>query len=105
MRNAVEIENIEAMRLSEGIDDVELREEISRLEAGDLVKLTFLTVPPARRETLSVRITAIQGQTFWGMLTRRPVQAGLSELRAGAIVAFTAAHIHSLPKGGSPLEG
>src|SRR5436309_2910036 len=42
MRNSVEIENIEAMRLLEGIDDVELREGIRGLAVGDLVKLTLL---------------------------------------------------------------
>jgi hypothetical protein len=100
MRKPVEIENIEAVRYSEGIDDVELREEIRGLAVGDFVKLTFLIDPPARGETLLVRITDIQERAFRGMLARRPAQAGLSGLRVGAVVAFTAAHIHSLPRGG-----
>ena len=43
MRNLVEIENIEEMRLREGIDDVELRENIRSLKIGDVVRLTVLT--------------------------------------------------------------
>ena len=31
----MEIENIEDMRVREGIDDIELREEIRRLRTGD----------------------------------------------------------------------
>ena len=104
MRKPVEIENIEAMRCSEGIDNVELREEIRGLAVGDIVRLTFLNGPPPKEETLLVRITDIQGLAFQGKLTRRPKQAGLSVLRAGADVAFTAAHIHSLPKGGPSRE-
>jgi hypothetical protein len=101
MRKPVELENIEAMRYNEGIDDVELREEIRGLAVGDFVKLTFLTGHPARGETLLVQITDIKGRTFCGTLARRPAQAGLSNLRTGAVVAFTAAHIHSLPRSGS----
>lgn len=104
MRKPVAIENIEAMRRCEGIDDVELREEIRRLAVGDFVKLTFLTGQPGRGETLLVRITQIQGTTYCGTLARKPIQAGLAKLRAGAVVAFTSAHIHSLPKGGLPRE-
>jgi hypothetical protein len=104
MRQPVEIENIEAVRYSEGIDDVELREAIRGLAVGDIVNLTFLIGRPARGETLSVRITDIKGPTFRGMLARRPVQAGLSGLRTGAVIDFTAGHIHSLPRGGASRE-
>jgi hypothetical protein len=102
MRKVVEIEDIEQRRLQAGIDDVELRAEIRGLQVGDVVKLTFLTGPTSF-ETLSVRITSITGSAFHGKLADRPVASALSKLRAGSLVAFTAAHIHSLGKrGGSP---
>ena len=47
MRNLVPIENIEEMRLREGIDDTELRKEIRRLKVGDFVRLTMLTRAPS----------------------------------------------------------
>src|SRR5262245_32132744 len=100
MRNPVAIENIEEMRLREGIEDVELRETIRGLRVGDLVKLTLLTgTTSSAGETLSVRITRIRGSAFHGALANRPTSAGLSSLRIGSPVAFTAAHIHSVPKG------
>ena len=40
MRSQLAIEDIEQMRIREGIDDVELREAIRKLVVGDLVKLT-----------------------------------------------------------------
>jgi hypothetical protein len=100
MRNPVEIENIEEMRRCEGIEDVELREEIRELQVGDMVKLTFR--PPLQAvagETLLVRITSIRRGAFRGKLASQPVSAGLAQLRVGSPVAFTAAHIHSLAKG------
>ena len=97
MRNPVRIEDIEGMRRQAGIDDVELREEVRRLEIGDLVKLTFLTsINSFGGETLVVRVTQIHGRTFRGKLLNRPVSAGLRALRAGSSVGFTAAHIHSV---------
>jgi hypothetical protein len=105
MWDDVRIENIEAMRLREGIDDVELREDIGALAVGDLVRLTLL--PRDRSlagETLVVRITDIHGSSFWGKLIRRPTSKGLADLRIGAPLAFTADHIHSLPKG-RPAHG
>jgi hypothetical protein len=98
MPNGVEIENIEAMRRLEGIEDAELREEIRHLAVGDFVKLTFLLGPPARGETLLVRITDIKGCNFCGLLAGKPSGAGLSKLLLGEPVAFRAAQIHSLPK-------
>lgn len=97
MPDPVEIENIEEMRRREGIDDVELREEIRGLEVGDLVKLTLLSGKSFAGETLLVRITSIRGPAFRGELAERPVSAALSNLRVGSPVAFTTAHIHSLP--------
>jgi hypothetical protein len=100
MRHPVEIENIEEMRRREGIEDVELREEIRRLHIGDFVKLTFLTGTKSfAGETLWVRITSIRGDAFRGKVANRPGSTGLSKLRVGSPVAFTTAHIHSLPKG------
>ncbi len=97
MRYPIEIENIEAMRRREGIEDVELWEEIRALRVGDMVKLTFLAGPQAS-ETLLVRITSIRGSALRGKLTNRPTSKGLSRLRAGLSVTFTTAHIHSLPR-------
>jgi hypothetical protein len=91
------IENIEETRQSVGIDDIELREEIRALEIGDLVKLTFLTGATAF-ETLSVRITSVRGSNFSGALAQRPTSTALSRLKAGTVVAFSAAHIHSVLK-------
>jgi hypothetical protein len=103
MRNAVEIENIEEMRRREGIEDVELREEIRQLEIGDFVKLTLLSGVNAS-ETVLVRITSINGAAFRGKLASGLVSRGLSNLPVGAPVAFTTAHIHSLPKGRPPAD-
>jgi hypothetical protein len=105
MLNPVGIENIEEMRRREGIDDVELRQAIRGLAAGDLVRLTFLGGgQPTAGETVLVRVTRVRGGAFRGELAQSPCSAGLSGLRAGSPVAFTAAHIHSLPKGG-PARG
>lgn len=99
MRNPVEIENIEEMRYREGIDDVELREQIRGLETGDLVKLTLLTDTKSfSGETVLVRITRISGTTFRGTLAMKPAFVGLSKLRVGSPVSFTTVHIHSIPK-------
>jgi hypothetical protein len=100
MRNSVEIENIEELRRLEGIEDVELRQEIRGLNVGDSVRLTFLAgATSLARETLLVRITRIDGYTFRGKLAKSPASTGLANLRAGSFVAFTTAHIHSLAKG------
>jgi hypothetical protein len=99
MRHRVAIENIEELRLRQGIDDVELREEIRGLRAGAFVKLTLLgreTRFPG--ETVVVRITSIKGSAFRGKLARDPVAAALAHLHAGSPITFTAAHIHSLAK-------
>jgi hypothetical protein len=99
MRNPVTIENIEEMRRREGIDDVELREEIRELRVGDVVKLTFFTgTKPGAGETLPVRITRIQGSAFRGKLANAPGSIGRLQLRVGSPVAFTRAHIHSISK-------
>ncbi len=98
MPPSIEIENIEKLRLREGIKDVELRRAIRGLRAGDFVKLTLLTgATPSAGETLLVRITSIRGKAFRGKLARSPVSASLSELQAGSPIVFTSDHIHSLP--------
>jgi len=96
MQTTVEIENIEEIRRQEGIDDVDLRMEIRSLKVGAFVKLTFLTSSTSF-ETLVVRITSIRGSAFRGKLVKRG-SGGRSKLEAGASVAFTTAHIHSLLK-------
>jgi hypothetical protein len=94
------IENIEQMRLRQGINDEELREIIRGLRVGDLVKLTFLTTTmTCSGETLSVRVTQISGDTFLGKLADSPALPALSKLRRGSSVAFKTEHIHSVPKG------
>jgi hypothetical protein len=99
MRKPVEIENIDEMRRREGIDDVKLREQMHGLQAGDLVRLTFLAdTAPFVGETLLVRITSISGEEFRGKLAQRPTSTRLSKLRVRSQVAFTKSHIHSIAK-------
>jgi hypothetical protein len=102
MRQRVIIQDIEDMRRQQGIEDVELREEVRGLGVGDLVRLTFLTgAGPFAGETLLVRITSIRGPGYRGKLASGPAPTGQLRLRVGALVTFTAAHIHSLPTGQS----
>jgi hypothetical protein len=99
MPKPVEIENIEAMRLREGIDDVELRQKIRGLRIGDSAYLTFRAGNASSTgETLSVRITSIRGSAFRGKLTKAPASPGLSALHIGSTIEFTTEQIHSLPK-------
>jgi hypothetical protein len=95
MIEPIEIENIDELRRCEGIDDVELHEEIGQLRVGDHVRLTFLGGANLR-ETLSVRITRIQAGRFRGRLIGRPAHPDLLGLRAEALVNFTAGQIHSI---------
>ena len=97
MPDTVLIENIETMRLREGIDDVELRAGVRRLAVGDVVRLT-LVAGGKTAETLPVRITAISGTNFRGRLTAGPTCSALAALSEGSTLDFTAAHIHSLLK-------
>src|SRR5438132_434493 len=77
MGNCVAIENIEDMRCREGIDDVELREEIRRLHIGDFVRLTLLTgTTTSAGAPVLVRITRIRGHAFRGKLANRPASTG-----------------------------
>ena len=98
MIHSVEIENIEQLRLREGIDDLELRQAIRGLRVGDFVRLTLLSGPtPSAGEMVLVRITRIRGKNFRGKLAHNPSSTQRSNLRAGALVVFTRDHIHSLP--------
>lgn len=97
MQSRVTIEDIESMRHQQGINDVDLRQQVRSLRVGDVVQLTFLSEAAAAGETLPVRITRVRGSVFHGELTRKPTVAGLSGLRAGSPVVFAAVHIHSLP--------
>lgn len=94
---AIEIENIDELRRREGIDDVELHEDISRLRIGDHVFLSFLA-GATLRETLPVRITRIRAGQFRGRLVGRIARPELFGLRADALVSFTAGQIHSIAK-------
>jgi hypothetical protein len=96
MATAVRIEDIEELRQGQGIDDVELRHEVARLAVGDVVLLTLVGTSALARETLPARITSIRGAAFRGKLVRGPACVALSALRAGSIVAFTGAQIHSI---------
>jgi hypothetical protein len=95
VRAAIAIENIDEMRRREGIDDIELHEDIRRLRVGDHVRLTFMA-EPGLRETLSVRITRIRGGEFRGRLAGRPARPHLLGLRSDETLAFTADQIHSI---------
>jgi hypothetical protein len=99
-RASVVIENIEEMRLRQGIHDDELRQTVLRLRVGDVVKLTFSTTKmTCAGETLLVRVTQIKGELFRGKLADRPALPALSSLRVGSSVVFKSEHIHSVPRG------
>jgi hypothetical protein len=91
------IEEIDALRRQNGIDDVELRQEIAGLRVGDEVRLTFLAGPglPAP-QTLRARITHIGDGGFCGRLVDAPAGRAPPALRRGAAVSFTAGQIHSV---------
>jgi hypothetical protein len=100
---AVEIENIQEMRLRRGVDDAGLRQEIRGLQIGDCVNLTRVNGTESfGGDTLLVRVTRIKGHRFQGQLAKKPSSNRLSKLRLGAAVSFTAAHIHSLVKAQPP---
>lgn len=97
MRHPVLVQNIEELRRREGIDDVELRREIHAIKIGDTVRLTLLTEQrPISSETVLVRITQINGNSFQGALVTRPTIKGLCTLPADLSLDFNRAHIHSL---------
>jgi hypothetical protein len=97
MRVSIQIENIDELRRCNGIDDIELHEEIEHLRVGDHVLLTFLSGTNLRAK-LPVRITRIRLGRFRGRLAAWPARPELLGLRANAMVAFTAGHIHSITR-------
>jgi len=90
------IENIEDRRNQVGIDDVELREAIGRLAIGDVVLLTLITGPKTR-ESVFVEIDSIRRGAFRGKLAAGLNPTALMK-RIPSEIAFTTAHIHSIPK-------
>jgi len=90
MDKRIEIENIEEMRRQQGIEDVELAEEIRGLKVGHVVLLTFLSSARCF-EMVPVRITQKNGIAFHGKLVRASSIFG-----RGKKVEFTIAHIHSV---------
>jgi hypothetical protein len=107
MRQPTKIENIEEMRLREGIDDVELRKAIRILRTGDCVFLTIMNAGASGTgEKVSVKITHIGENGFRGKLASRPFSADLAELTVGSSVSFTRDHIHSIQKARpAPVQG
>ena len=99
MGHTVLIEDIGGMREREGIDDVDLRDDIRGLGVGDLVRLTLKTDQSPTGETVVVRFTGVSGAVFRGALADKPVSKCLANLGVGFALSFTAAHIHSLPNG------
>jgi len=97
MRVSIEIENIDELRRCNGIEDIELHEEIERLRVGDHVLLTFLSETNLRA-TLPVRITRICAKQFRGRIAAPIARPELLGLRANALVAFTAGQIHSIAR-------
>jgi hypothetical protein len=96
-KDPIIIEDIQAARLSAGIEDVQLAAQIRRLRAGDAVKLTFLPHADAFPGiTVVVRITSIDGPVFRGKLMSRPGRSRLPALRPGRALTFTASQIHSI---------
>lgn len=102
MASRVTIEDIETRRCQQGIDDVELREAVRRLRAGDHVRLTLLSGPDADvGETVLVRITSVRRGAFRGCLEKKPRRSGLAHLRRGSALDFNANHVHSLAPSGT----
>lgn len=97
MLAAIDIENIDELRRREGIDDVELHEDIGRLRVGDHVLLTFLSGTNLRA-TLPVRITCIRAGRFRGRLIGMTGRPELLGLRPNILVTFTATQIHSIAR-------
>jgi len=91
------IQDIEALRRDEGIEDPELRDQISHLKRGDFVKITLVAAGSAvGGETVKVRITSIRGEVFRGQLVNQPSSPSLSDLTIGFPITFRPGHIHSL---------
>lgn len=97
MKRTFKLENIEQMRLREGIDDIELRESIRQLQIGDCVYVTFLDCShPKRSKTVLIRLVAIHKNGFGGKLMQPLDALGPSDLRVGSLVTFRESHVHSV---------
>lgn len=99
VHNVVEIENISEMRRREGIYDAALSAEIQTLQAGECVRLTFLTgIAPSSGEVRLVRITSIKGNVFRGKLFNSSTLDGPTKLQPGSLITFSKDHIHSIAR-------
>lgn len=101
MSHLLKLENIEALREQVGIVDIELENEIRRLQVGDHVKVTFLTSNGSfQSNTVLVRITSVQNSSYRGKLLEK-IDVGKVALKRGTVVKFDHRHIHSITKIGS----
>jgi len=99
VQSSIEIENISEMRRREGIYDAALREEIQTLQAGECVRLTFLTgLTSSAGEMRLVRITSIKGDLFRGKLFKSTTLDCPSKLQPGSLITFSKDHIHSIAR-------
>jgi hypothetical protein len=98
------IENIDAARKREGIDDVVLHDEIIRLKAGDQVRLS-VSADGKQYEMVSVRITSVKGLALRGKVTEKPRSRSLGTLVVGAAMTFVADQVHSIVDGKPACEG
>jgi hypothetical protein len=99
VQNSIKIENISEMRRSEGIYDADLYAEIQTLQAGECVRLTFLTgVANSSGEIRLVRITSIKGDVFRGKLFNSSALDGPCKLPPGSLITFSKDHIHSIAR-------
>jgi hypothetical protein len=97
MRPQVEIENIEELRRSAGIDDAELHEQIRGLRPGDQVRLTFLiSGKPSASATVVVQIVSIRGRVFQGKLGKSLAGGVPAGIKANSPITFTKDQIHSV---------
>jgi hypothetical protein len=97
MKQRVQFENIEEMRRSAGIDDVELHEAIGRLQVGDSVKLTVSITGSFPGEPVVLRITSIKGNVFRGKLIQVSRAARRVNMTTQSVLTFSSEHIHSIP--------
>lgn len=98
MSNRICIEDIETMRREAGIDDVDLRNAVRRIQPGDFVNLTF-RAGIGSPETLVVRVTTVNSAKYEGELAQAPTVNSLLSMRIGSPMSFAATHIHSMAVG------
>lgn len=105
MQLSILVQNIEEMRRREGIEDEDLRRDISAIKIGDRVHLTLISSQkPMGSETVVVRVTKIDGSKYEGALLTRPISKGLNTLPTDLALFFKREHIHSLLKPGDDLS-